>query len=103
LNFAVYDSLIDFWCPSSITMVHDKLEQAPSTFQQLKHELVSDKIAHTCWERPASGYRYDSSAPGVVSDFNALVTSIIIQSVTLWARAVEGKVHIRIVNQFFSV
>jgi hypothetical protein len=26
LNFAVYDSLLDFWHPSSITTVHDKLE-----------------------------------------------------------------------------
>jgi hypothetical protein len=26
LNFAVYDSLLDFWRPSSITTVHDKLE-----------------------------------------------------------------------------
>jgi len=26
LNFAVYDSLLDFWRPSSITAVHDKLE-----------------------------------------------------------------------------
>jgi len=35
---------------------------------------------------PALRYRYDSSAPGVASDFNASVTSDIIQSVTLWAR-----------------
>jgi len=38
-------------------------------FQQLRHELASDElasdeIAHTCWERPTSWYRYDSSAPG---------------------------------------
>jgi hypothetical protein len=26
LNFAVYDTLFDFWHPSSITTVHDKLE-----------------------------------------------------------------------------
>ena len=26
VNFAVYDSLLDFRCPSSITTVHDKLE-----------------------------------------------------------------------------
>jgi hypothetical protein len=26
LNFAVYDSLLDFWRSSSISMVHDKLE-----------------------------------------------------------------------------
>jgi hypothetical protein len=26
LNFAMYDSLLDFWHPSSITTVHDKLE-----------------------------------------------------------------------------
>jgi len=26
LNFAVHDSLLDFWHPSSITTVHDKLE-----------------------------------------------------------------------------
>jgi hypothetical protein len=26
LNFAIYDSLLDFWRPSSITTVHDKLE-----------------------------------------------------------------------------
>jgi len=26
LNFAVYDSLLDFWRPSSISTVHDKLE-----------------------------------------------------------------------------
>jgi hypothetical protein len=26
LNFAVYDSLLDFWQPSSISTVHDKLE-----------------------------------------------------------------------------
>jgi hypothetical protein len=26
LNFAVYDSLLDFWRPSSITTVHNKLE-----------------------------------------------------------------------------
>jgi hypothetical protein len=30
--------------------------------------------------RPTSRYRYDSSAPGVASDFNASVTSDIIQS-----------------------
>jgi len=33
-----------------------------------------------------SRYRYDSSAQGVASDFNASVTSDIIQSVALWAR-----------------
>jgi hypothetical protein len=85
LNFAIYDSLLDFWRPSSVTTVHDKLELAPSTFQ-LRRELASDEIAHACWERPASRYRYDSSAPGVASDFNALVTSHIIQSVALWAK-----------------
>jgi hypothetical protein len=26
LNSAIYDSLLDFWRPSSITTVHDKLE-----------------------------------------------------------------------------
>jgi hypothetical protein len=26
LNFAVYDSLLDFWRPSSITTVHNKLD-----------------------------------------------------------------------------
>jgi hypothetical protein len=31
-------------------------------------------------------YRYDSSASDVASDFNASVTSDIIQSVALWAR-----------------
>jgi len=38
LNFAVYDSLLDFWRPSSITMVHDKLEQVVClpVFLQLK-------------------------------------------------------------------
>jgi len=29
-------------------------------FQQLRRELASDEIAHACWERPASRYRYDS-------------------------------------------
>jgi hypothetical protein len=52
LNFAVYDSLLDVWCPSSITTVHDKLEWAPSKFQQLMPELVSDEIVHACSERP---------------------------------------------------
>jgi hypothetical protein len=85
LNFAVYDSLLDFWRPSSISTVHDKLEQLPSTFQQLSRELVSYEIAQSCWESPASRYWYDSSAPGVASDFNTLVTSNIIQSVALWA------------------
>jgi hypothetical protein len=68
LNFAVYDSLLDFRRPSSITMVHDKFEQAPPTFQQLRREQASDKTAHACWERPASQYQYDSSAPGVALD-----------------------------------
>jgi len=86
LNFAVYDSLLDFWCPSSITTVHNKLEYAPSTFQQLRRELASVEIAHACWEIPALRYRYESSAPGVASDFNALVTPDIIQSVALWTR-----------------
>jgi hypothetical protein len=86
LNFGVYDSLLDFWCPSSITTVHDKLEWAPSTFQQLGCKLVLDEIVHTCWERPTSRYPYDWSVPGVASDFNALVTSNIIQSVVLWAK-----------------
>jgi hypothetical protein len=86
LNFAVCDSLLDLRRPSSITMEHDKLDQAPPTFQQLRSKLASDKIAYACWERPASRYRYDSSAPGVASDFNAVVTSNIIQSVALWAR-----------------
>jgi hypothetical protein len=35
LNFAVYDSLLHFWRPSSITTVHDTLELAPSMFNQL--------------------------------------------------------------------
>jgi hypothetical protein len=26
LNFAVYDSLLDFWRPSSVTMICDELE-----------------------------------------------------------------------------
>jgi hypothetical protein len=34
----------------------------------------------------ASRYRYDSSAPGIASDFNASVTSDIIQSVALWTK-----------------
>jgi hypothetical protein len=29
LNFPVYDGLLDLWHPSSITMLHDILEQAP--------------------------------------------------------------------------
>jgi hypothetical protein len=29
LNFVVYDSLLDFWHPSSTTVVHNILEQAP--------------------------------------------------------------------------
>jgi hypothetical protein len=41
-------------------------------FQQLRCKLVSDEILHACWERPTSWYRYDSSAPGVASDFNTL-------------------------------
>jgi hypothetical protein len=32
MNFATCDSFIDFWLSSSITMVHNKLEQAPSMF-----------------------------------------------------------------------
>jgi hypothetical protein len=31
-------------------------------------------------------YQYESSAPGIALDFNALVTSNIIQSVVMWAR-----------------
>jgi hypothetical protein len=49
LNLAIYDCISDFWCPSSITMVHDKLQQATRMFSQLRHQLVSDKIVHTCW------------------------------------------------------
>jgi hypothetical protein len=60
-------------------------------FQQLRHELVSDEIVHACWERPASRYQYDSSAPGVALDFNTLVTSNIIQSVALWESGVWRK------------
>jgi hypothetical protein len=97
LNFAVYDSLLDFWCPSSLTMVHNKLEYAPSTFQQLRHVLASDNIAHACCERPASWYWYDSSAPGVASDFNTLVKSDIIQS-PCGQGAVKGKVRIKTTN-----
>jgi hypothetical protein len=48
LNFAIYESRLDFRHPSSITTVHDKLEQAPPTFQQLRRELASDEIAHVC-------------------------------------------------------
>jgi hypothetical protein len=51
LNFAVYDSLLDFRRPSSVTMVHDKLEQAPSTFQQLR---VRIHILQDGAERPAA-------------------------------------------------
>jgi hypothetical protein len=51
-----------------------------STFYQLWHKLASDEIDHTCWDRPASQYRYDSLASVVASDFNALVTSNIILS-----------------------
>jgi hypothetical protein len=83
LNFAIYDSLLDFRRPSAVTMVHDKLEQTRPTFQQLTRQLPSDEIAHACWERPASRHRYDSSATGVALDFNALVTSNIIRSVAL--------------------
>jgi hypothetical protein len=32
LNFAIYDILLDFWRPSSITMVHEKLDETPPTF-----------------------------------------------------------------------
>jgi len=60
LNFAIYDSLLDFWHPSSITTVHDKLEWALSTFQQLGCKLASDKTEHACWERPTWRYQYDS-------------------------------------------
>jgi hypothetical protein len=31
LNFVVYNMLLDFWCPSSITMVHDKLDHVLTT------------------------------------------------------------------------
>jgi hypothetical protein len=51
LKFAVYDSLVDFRRPSSVTTVHDKLEQAPPTFQQLRVRT------HILWdgaERPAA-------------------------------------------------
>jgi hypothetical protein len=55
-------------------------------FQQLRREPASDEIVHAFWDRPTLRCRYDSSAPGIVSDFNTLVTSNIIQSVALWAR-----------------
>jgi hypothetical protein len=52
LNFAVYDnSLLDFRRPSSVTTVHDKLEQAPPTFQQPR---VRTHILQDGAERPAA-------------------------------------------------
>ena len=51
LNFAVYDSLLEFRHPSSITMVYDKLEQAPPTFQQLR---VRTHILRDGAERPVT-------------------------------------------------
>ena len=51
LNFAVYDSLLDFRRPSSVTTVHDKLEKAPPTFQQPK---VRTHILLDGAERPAA-------------------------------------------------
>jgi hypothetical protein len=51
LNFAIYDSLLDFRHPSSVTMVYDKLDQAPPTFQQPRVRT------HILWdgaERPAT-------------------------------------------------
>jgi hypothetical protein len=88
LTFAVYDNLLHFWCPSSITMVHDIPEQAPSSLLRLWCKLISHEIGYVYWEWP-SPYRYDSLAPGIASGFNAfvmLVISNIIQSVTLWVR-----------------
>jgi hypothetical protein len=44
LNFALYDSHLYFWCPSSITTVHDKFRQAAlmwrSLFEIRLHKLV---------------------------------------------------------------
>jgi hypothetical protein len=54
LKFTVY-IVLDFWHPSSITMVQDKLEQAPPTFQELWCELVLDDTAHACWEKRIYG------------------------------------------------
>jgi hypothetical protein len=51
LNFAVYDSLLDFRHPSSVTTVHDKLEQAPPMFRQLR---VRTHILRDGAERPAA-------------------------------------------------
>jgi hypothetical protein len=51
LNFATYDSLLDFRCPSSVTTVHDKLEQAPPTFQQPR---VRTHIPRHGAKRPAA-------------------------------------------------
>jgi hypothetical protein len=75
--------------PSSISVVHNILEQAPPIFEQQWCELISNEIEHACWEGPTSWYQYDSSVPGEVSDFNALVTLVaanIIQSATLRMR-----------------
>jgi hypothetical protein len=51
---AVYDCRSHFLCPSSITMVHEKLAKALPKFEQLRCYLVSNEIVHACWERPTS-------------------------------------------------
>ena len=51
LNFAIYDSLLDFRHPSSVTTAHDKLEQATPTFQQLR---VQTHIQRRGAGRPAA-------------------------------------------------
>ena len=48
LNFAVYDSVLDFRRPSSVTTVLDKLEQAPPTFQQLRVRTHIRLFSHSC-------------------------------------------------------
>jgi hypothetical protein len=80
--------ILDLWCPSSITTINDKLEEAPPMFYQLRHKLFSGfrcdctgLLRKVCFT-----ILYDSSASCIASDFNTLVTYNIIQSVTLWAR-----------------
>jgi hypothetical protein len=47
--------LLDLWCPSSIPTVHNILEQAPPTFSQLWHDLVSDQTVHAFEKGPLHG------------------------------------------------
>jgi hypothetical protein len=54
-NFAIYDSIFDFWLSSSITTVHDVLGQAPHTLHNYILSLFPTKLLMLVAKSPLYG------------------------------------------------